>query len=247
MIALTYMDECTTQSVRLEISPQGHSFITLVVAFLLVSRVNIGLARYNEARTYIGSMYQHVRELIQGSVVFSNHEPSAQEWRHTVSYRCLLLLRTAMVVIDYPIDRVLPWDIPELNGAEAIDVKEHSFLHDANRRWAHGNRTEWEEAMRVPIRIAYLLRKAIHEQTTALSVPIVAGQENRLHANVDNIVGGYYGIRKFLTTPVPFPLIQVRVNRPPMTISNTHCRWLGRFSFCTYLLSPLCSYQTIAA
>lgn len=223
MISLTYLDEYSTQSIRLEISPQGHSFITLVVAFLLVSRVNMGLARYNTARGYIGSMYQHVRELIQGSVVLSNHEINAQEWRHTVSYRCLLLLRTAMVVIDYPVDRVLPWDIPELNGSEANDVKQHIFLNPSNRRWAHGHRTEWEEAMRVPIRIAYLLRKAIHAQTKVLSVPIIAGQENRLHANVDAIMGGYYGMRKFLTTPIPFPLIQVREYIIPILISHD-CR-----------------------
>ena len=31
----------------------------------------------------------------------------------------------------------------------------------------------------------------------------------KLLGSVDSFMGGYYGIRKFLTTPVPFPLIQM--------------------------------------
>jgi predicted membrane chloride channel (bestrophin family) len=47
----------------MEISNQGHRFITLVVSFLLVTRVNMALNRYNEARSCIGKMYSELREL----------------------------------------------------------------------------------------------------------------------------------------------------------------------------------------
>ena len=46
----------------LKISNVGHSFISLIVSFLLVSRVNTSLARYNEARTYLGQMYRETRK-----------------------------------------------------------------------------------------------------------------------------------------------------------------------------------------
>jgi predicted membrane chloride channel (bestrophin family) len=77
------------------------------------------------------------------------------------------------------------------------------------RRWAHGERSEWEETMRIPIHIAYLLRKSLHSQSKRLRTPISAAQENKLLGSVDSFMGGYYGMRKFLTTPVPFPLIQM--------------------------------------
>jgi predicted membrane chloride channel (bestrophin family) len=46
----------------LSCSPLGHTFAGLVVSFLLVARINSGLARYNECRGYIGIMYQETRE-----------------------------------------------------------------------------------------------------------------------------------------------------------------------------------------
>jgi len=83
---------------------------------------------------------------------------------------------------------------------ELEDVKNNIFLSANNRRWAHGERTVWEEAMRVPIRIAYLLRKSVHAQNKQLKEPMVAGQENKMLASVDSFMSGYYSIRKFLTT-----------------------------------------------
>ena len=203
MLALEFTDQKEDGWKKyIEISSQGHSFITLVVAFLLVSRVNMGLARYNSARDSLGCMYRNTREVIQNMCVFSSHDHNAAavEWRHEVAYRCLILLRTAMSVIDFPEDHITPWDIPELNGMELEDVKNNIFLSANNRRWAHGERTVWEEAMRVPIRIAYLLRKSVHAQNKMLKEPIVAGQENKMLASVDSFMSGYYSIRKFLTT-----------------------------------------------
>lgn len=79
---LTFLDTHYNQKYSLEISTQGHSFMTLIVSFLLVSRVNIGLGRYNQARDCLGAMYREERELIQNAVVFSDHclDKSAKEW-----------------------------------------------------------------------------------------------------------------------------------------------------------------------
>jgi predicted membrane chloride channel (bestrophin family) len=40
------------------ITGQGHSFAGMIVSFLVVSRINTALARYNECRNYIGAMYR---------------------------------------------------------------------------------------------------------------------------------------------------------------------------------------------
>jgi predicted membrane chloride channel (bestrophin family) len=44
------------------ISNQGHSFAGLIVSFLVVSRINTALTRYNECRNYIGVMYRETRK-----------------------------------------------------------------------------------------------------------------------------------------------------------------------------------------
>ena len=45
-----------------KISGEGHKFIRFIVAFLMVSRVTMGLNRFNEARTHLGRMYKESRE-----------------------------------------------------------------------------------------------------------------------------------------------------------------------------------------
>ena len=115
-----------------------------------------------------------------------------------------------MAVIDYPTTQQPAWDTPELTGFEREDVIKSIFTSKDNLRWAHKERSEWEETMRVPIRIAYLLRKSIHSQGQVFGDKgLQLVQENKLLSSVDQFLGGYYGIRKFLTTPVPFPLVQV--------------------------------------
>ena len=212
MVLLIFLDERYDAKYTLEISTQGHSFMTLVVSFLLVSRVNIGLGRYNQARDYLGAMYREERELIQNMVVYSNHakDRSAKEWRLELAYRAMLLLKAAMCVIDYPSTKLPAWNLPELAGEELAYVRSACFATSAEaRRWAHGRRSEWEETMRVPIHIAYLLRKTIHSQLNRIKPPMQNPQEAKLLGSVDSFMGGYYGMRKFLTTPVPFPLIQM--------------------------------------
>lgn len=122
----------------------------------------------------------------------------------------MILLKTAMAVIDYPSTGVPAWAVTELTGEEETYIRNASMALSAEaRRWAHGHRSEWEETMRVPIHLAYLLRKSVHSQSKRLRTPLNPAQELKLMGSIDSFMGGYYGIRKFLTTPVPFPLIQM--------------------------------------
>ena len=104
--------------IDLSMTDKGHSFMTLFVAFLIVSRVSMSLARYNEARNYLSIMYAESRELIHNAVVFTRHiqTTKAKEWRNDIAYKTCLLLRLAMAVIDYDSDHLPPWKIPELNN-----------------------------------------------------------------------------------------------------------------------------------
>ena len=210
MVALILLDTYVYHEPVVEISTQGHTFLTMVVSFLLVSRVTTALSRYNSARDCLGTMYREARELVQEACVLSwpNQMQESAEWRHELAYRVLVLLRTSMAVVDYPDESIPAWTIPELNGTEKEYIKDDLFATSSTaRRWAHTDHNEWEETMRVPIRLAYLLRQTIHSQSERLKTPIHISQENRLLASVSSFSSGYYGIRKFLTTVNPMRIV----------------------------------------
>jgi hypothetical protein len=108
-----------------------------------------------------------------------------------------------MAVLDYPTTLVPAWDVPELQGEELAYIKANTFTNPSTRRWAHGERSEWEETMRVPIRMCYLLRKTVHTQRTVLTVPVSPGQEGLMWGSINAFMGGYYGMRKFMTHTRP--------------------------------------------
>ena len=213
----------------LEISTQGHSFVSVVVAFLLVSRVQSCQARYADARNSLATMYRATRELIMDVSILTldNTSDNAKRWRYEVAYRALLLLRTSMAVIDYPTDFIASWKVPELQGEELEDIMKHSFYQNGGdmKAFRHEARSEFEESMRVPIRISYLLKKSIQKHSKMLLIeehstgtsktvagaggPIATSHYVNLLKNVDEFMNGYYGMRKMLTTPIPFPLVQM--------------------------------------
>lgn len=50
--------------------------------------------------------------------------------------------------------------------------------------------------------MAYELRKAVHSQRKRFgNQKLETSQENKLLGSIDSFMNGYYGIRKFLTTP----------------------------------------------
>lgn len=189
------------EGINLAISNTGHTFMSLILAFLIVTRVNISVGRYSEARNNLEIMYRESRELVQNCCVFSDHisDVKGKEWRSDVAYRCMLLLRTAMAVVDYPTTKCPAWDVPELSNEEKEQLTSHLFCEISDRprnalRWAHHIRTEEEENMRVPGKMAYKLRSVIHSQSALFgSKKIETNPELKLLGSVDSFMGGYYG------------------------------------------------------
>eukprot|EP00581_Thalassiosira_minuscula_P012133 CAMPEP_0183711598 /NCGR_PEP_ID=MMETSP0737-20130205/7070_1 /TAXON_ID=385413 /ORGANISM="Thalassiosira miniscula, Strain CCMP1093" /LENGTH=374 /DNA_ID=CAMNT_0025940155 /DNA_START=113 /DNA_END=1237 /DNA_ORIENTATION=+ len=218
MLVVTFMDAHYGET-YIEMTPQGHTFIAVVVSFLLISRVNTALGRYNQARTHLANMCRETRQLVQYAFVYTadRQDDKAKEWRAELSHRALILLRAAMAVIDYPTTKRPASDIP---GLEETEIK---YLKQARNRNTKGRSSrkinlsprviemldEAEKNMRVPIQISYLLKKTIHSQGKKLQKPMEYVLENKLMASVDGFLSGYYGMRQFMTTPVPFPLVQM--------------------------------------
>lgn len=85
----------------------------------------------------------------------------------------------------------------ELDDFERANIKKYLYLDTGAGpnalRWSHGARTEYEENMRVPVRLSYLLRRQIRKQSSVLAEPFTAPQEQKLHGSVDTFMAGYIG------------------------------------------------------
>jgi predicted membrane chloride channel (bestrophin family) len=207
MIFLTKLQEYDI--VDLGVSGQGHSFAGMIVSFLVVSRINTALSRYNECRNFVSSMYRESRELIQNAFVFTirdqNLNTASKEWRNELAYRCMVMLRTSVSVIQYKSEHVAAWEAPELSGYEL----DYCTPTSAWRRHAQTPANRESDSMRIPPRLAFLLRQTICSQKKLLPHPLEVSHELKLLGAVDSFMHGFYGMRKFMTTPVPFPLIQM--------------------------------------
>jgi hypothetical protein len=185
---------------RVTVSTLGHTIAGMVVSFLLVSRINSGLTRYNESRGYIGVMYRETREIVQKALVYSrskrNSDRAGQEWRSELAYRAMLLLQTTVANISYPSRRIPAYEIPELSGVELqCATPDKEFLRHANIP-----SSEETDSVRVPKRMAQLVRETVCSQGDRLLHPITAQQEMSLLAAVDKFQGGNSGMRKFMVS-----------------------------------------------
>jgi len=120
---------------------------------------------------------------------YKNNSQADKNWRTEVTYRALLLLRTAVAVIEYQSENLPAWKVPEMSGVE----RDYCQPSNSRRRHQQTPATEYTDSMRVPLRMAYLLRESIVSQESRLTKPLAAIQENKLLGSVDTFLGGYYG------------------------------------------------------
>eukprot|EP00521_Asterionellopsis_glacialis_P004707 CAMPEP_0195275898 /NCGR_PEP_ID=MMETSP0706-20130129/18184_1 /TAXON_ID=33640 /ORGANISM="Asterionellopsis glacialis, Strain CCMP134" /LENGTH=300 /DNA_ID=CAMNT_0040333377 /DNA_START=59 /DNA_END=961 /DNA_ORIENTATION=- len=156
-------------------------------------------------------MYRETRELVQNACLFTKEDQSdsAKQWRHDLAYHACLHLRLAMAVIDYPSSNKPCWEIPELQGSAKEYLCSTCQTVGITKRWSHFTRGLAEDNMRVPIRAAYLIRDTLSSSKSRVETKFEAWQWIRMHGNVDSFMKCYYGLRKLMTTPFPFPLVQM--------------------------------------
>jgi len=126
-------------------------------------------------------------------------------WRTEITYRTLLLLRATATNVEFPSQQIPAYRIKELTGFEKEFVQpNYTFMKQHSIPQATAL-----NSFRVPLKLEQLLRSTISSQTRRLSQPMSANHQIHLQTCVDQFMGGLYGIRKFMTTPIPFPLVQM--------------------------------------
>jgi len=93
------------KSIDLTFSDRGHTFMSLMVSFLVVTRSNIAYSRYMEARQDLNLAMKACRELTQHMITFTRYElgADAKKWRSEIARRTVVLLRTAVSVLEVSI------------------------------------------------------------------------------------------------------------------------------------------------
>mmetsp|Transcript_7191 Transcript_7191/g.10916 ORF Transcript_7191/g.10916 Transcript_7191/m.10916 type:complete len:274 (+) Transcript_7191:140-961(+) len=176
------------------LSSQAHTYGSVVLSFLLVSRINTALARYNESRGFIGIMYQETRELIQYAICLSKHygnmDKEAREWRNELAYRSMILLRMAIAVVEFCSKGQPAWKCKELTGIEKL------YMTPDDSWSLHSQATsesEYTNSMRVPFRAAFLVRETVTSNQNRLKTPLHITQMNAMLTSVDRFMSGFYG------------------------------------------------------
>ena len=148
--------------------------MSIMVAFLVVTRSNIAYSRYMEARNYLNDAMKSCRELVQHSITFTRYENGlrARQWRAEVARRTIVQLRCVVSVLEYQTRKIHAWKIPELTQHE-----KQALLISV------GKSNE-----RATMVLAMFMRSTIASHVEYLETPIHVNKELRLFAIIANFV-----------------------------------------------------------
>jgi predicted membrane chloride channel (bestrophin family) len=230
LLTITIVYTGKAEILDLRINDKGHTFMSVMVSFLIISRSHASLVRYMEARHFVGELMRCSRELIQHAVAFTRYERSkqARKWRAEIARRTCSLLRTVVVVLQHNKKREYVWQVAELTKAE----KQALLL-------AVGGSNE-----RSPLVLSIFIRTAISSHIESLDSPLDVNVELKLLSCTSDFIAAYHGLMKLLSTPYPFPMLQmtrtflfVWVFTLPFALANDIISFLPLLLivfFCTY-------------
>jgi len=197
-------------------SSVGHSFMGLLVSFLIVSRSKISYDRFMEMRRHLAVTYRACRELAQYTTVytFQTQTQDAAWWRQEVCYRAILLLRVTMDALLWSSTERQRWEDEyfkhnkEQDGddRETSKVSQHFYRM---KQLSHGRRSYIDENFRAPVNFAHILRQVIMEHPYHLGYKMAVNEYRDLLQFVANFISAFHGFRVLVFTPYPFPLLQM--------------------------------------
>jgi len=182
-------------NVDLSFPDKGHSFMNLMIAFLVITRCSYTYVWYMKARDRVSQMMKASRELIQHTVSFTRYDKnlSAVQWRVEVARRAIVLLRTTISVLEYDNKKQHIWKISELTDREKMAIL-HSVGGDIER---------------APFIILLFLRTAIASHVKHLQTPLDVNEELALMDFTAKFFSAYHEAITNVNTTFPFPIAQM--------------------------------------
>lgn len=174
---------------------KGHYFLSMIVAFLIVTRSNITYRRFMESRGNVGNAMRSCRELIQFAVTFTRYNTSskARKWRFDLARKTIVLLHSVVTALEYESTGTHVWKTPALTQTEKQAL-----------RTAVGDNNE-----RSPYILAMFIRSTIASNVEFLETPLHVNKELRLYSFVSDFITAYNNLMKLVNTQFPFPLAQM--------------------------------------
>ena len=135
------------------------------------------------------------RELISYATTFTRYDKNeyAIQWRLDLARRTIKLLRTVVSVLTYKTTHNHAWKVPLLSREEKQALQ--NAVGKSNERSPHI--------------LAMFVRSTIASHVKYLDVPLHVNKELRLYHCVSDFVKAYAGLMKLVSTPFPFPLVQM--------------------------------------
>ncbi|VEU40908.1 unnamed protein product [Pseudo-nitzschia multistriata] len=203
---------------RLGFSPNGHGLLTLLVSFLVVSKVNLAYDRYRAVREYAGRGSTLLRELIQMamaiSIAHSNNnienserEKELRQWRLECVEKVKELLNSSVCVLqDRSLAKHFAYNKPVTKSGPSILTSSSSYdsrTVDLNG----GSRDEDAETMLLdPLLQIQSLRLHLY-CTPAMGFELL--ERVHLTNKLQEYATCYTSLLTLASTQLPFPLVQM--------------------------------------
>ncbi|CAJ1913228.1 unnamed protein product [Cylindrotheca closterium] len=196
-------------------SSTGHSFMGLLVSFLIVSRSQISYGRFMSFRTHLATQYRLCRSISQLTCTYTmtNQTQGARQWRHEVCFKTIKMLRVTMDALHWSSTSRDKWE-EEYFKYQARDA-EKGDDHGASdhffnaRKLSHGRRSNIDEIFRAPITNCHLLSQTIMTHPDYLGYKMPVNEYRDLVLMVASFQEAFHAFRVLIFTPYPFPLVQM--------------------------------------
>ena len=192
-------------------SNTGHSFMSILVSFLIVTRTTITYNRFMEARQHLANLYRSSREIVHYTCILTNQNMSveAKKWRSEVAYRTIVTLRVAVAALEYRSKGVNTWEvIPDGEHEKTELIVEH---HDAtlveelhgDRAFSSGSQpSERDMGPRTDSMASEYKPSTDH---FAVLRTLAHGPRTRMDENFRAPIVWAYNLREASTSILPFP------------------------------------------
>ena len=183
-------------------SSVGHSFMGLLVSFLIVSRSQISYNRFMDYRRQLAVTYRVCRELAQAVTVYTyaTQTEAARTWRQQVCFRTILLLRVTMDALLWSSTERASWEDEYFRyKKEDGDMPPTSHFF-AMQQLTHGRRSMIDENFRAPITFQHILRRTIMEHPEYLGYKLAVNEYRDLLGFVSQFNEAFHEFRVLVFT-----------------------------------------------
>ena len=99
LVLVSYLQE--KHKFRIHLQPEGHELMSLLIAYLVVSKVTLAFNRYMSLRAAIGRVFLAIRETNQLALLFTDQEVTkeADDFRNSVSFWRFFMFTTRFAQI----------------------------------------------------------------------------------------------------------------------------------------------------